>query len=470
MATEAPARVSLAQKLFQPVDISSLAAFRILFGALMLASVLRFWSNGWIRDIYVLPPFHFHWLGFSWVSPWPGIGMHVHFAVLGLASLFIMLGLFYRVAAVIFFLAFTYVELIEKATYLNHYYLISLLGLLMIFLPLHHAASIDALRKPHLRRDTAPAWVLWLLRFQIGIVYFFAGFAKLGPDWLLRGEPLGIWLAAHTDIPVVGPLLAEHWVARAASFFGAAFDLSVVFFLLNKRARPYAYAMVVVFHAITGYLFPIGIFPWVMSGSALIFFPPDWPRKLLSRIRWKGQSIAEKSVDVEPIASPARSSLSRMQRLTVVLLGLYVFVQLAVPLRRFLYPGNTAWTEEGFRFSWRVMLVEKVGFVEYNVRDKATGRSVVVDPARYLSPLQVKMMSTSPDMILELARHIAMRERQKGRDVEVRADAFVTLNGRPSRRLIDPTTNLAEEHDSLRPKRWILPLDDASKSSEIGKL
>lgn len=273
MATDAPTRASLARSLFQPIDNASLAAFRILFGALMLASIVRFWSYGWIRDIYIAPPFHFHWLGFSWVSPWPGIGMYIHFAVLGLASLLVMLGLFYRAAAALFFVTFTYVELVEKATYLNHYYLISLLALLMTFMPLHHTASIDALRKPHLRSDTAPAWTLWLLRFQIGIVYFFAGFAKIGSDWLLRGEPLGIWLAAHTDIPLVGPLLAEHWVARAASFFGAAFDLSVVFFLLNKRARPYAYAMVVVFHAITGYLFPIGVFPWVMSGSALVFFP-----------------------------------------------------------------------------------------------------------------------------------------------------------------------------------------------------
>jgi hypothetical protein len=43
--------------------------------------------------------------------------------------------------------------------------------------------------------------------------------------------------------------------------------------------------------------------------------------------------------------------------------------------------------------------------------------------------------------------------------VEVQADAFVTMNGRPSQRLIDPTTNLANEEDSLWPKRWILPID-----------
>lgn len=446
------------RKLFQPVDIASVAAFRFLFGALMFASVIRFWAYGWIREIYIAPPFHFHWLGFSWISPWPGVGMYIHFAVLALASLCIMLGAWYRWATVVFFFAFTYVELIEKATYLNHYYLISLLGLLMIFMPLHHAASIDAWRIPGLRRDTAPAWVLWLLRFQVGIVYFFAGVAKLGPDWLLRGEPLGIWLAAHSEIPLVGRFLTERWAALGASWFGAVFDLSVVFFLLYGRTRPFAYALVVVFHGITGWLFPIGVFPWVMAGAALVFFPADWPRRLLARLSWKGRPLVSPFIDPPP--EDVRVSLSRLQRFGLVCLFAYMVLQLAVPLRRFLYPGNTAWTEEGFRFAWRVMLVEKLGFVEYRVKDKVSGRVQVVDPARYLSPLQVKQMAMSPDMILELAQHIANEARGQGRDVEVQADAFVTMNGRPSQRLIDPTTDLAKERDSLWPKRWVLPLDD----------
>lgn len=468
MQTEKKTVSRLWEMMFQPVDIASVVAFRILFGLLMFASVVRFWAYGWIRDIYIAPTYHFHWLGFSWVNPWPGIGMYVHFAVLGLASLLIMLGLFYRAATALFFVAFTYVELVEKATYLNHYYLISVLGLLMIFLPLHHAGSLDVLRKPELRRNTIPSWVLWLLRFQIGVVYFFAGVAKLGPDWLLRGEPLGIWLAAHTHIPFVGPLLAERWVAVFASYFGAAFDLSVVFFLLNRRTRPFAYALVVVFHAITGFLFPIGVFPWVMTGGALVFFPADWPRALLAKLpRFQSWLLERREIEAN-VEMPPR--LTSWQRFGFVLLGLHVILQVALPLRRFAYPGNTAWTEEGFRFAWRVMLVEKMGFVEYRVTDKVTGRTSILDPARYLSPLQVKQMAISPDMILEFAQYVAADELRRGRRVEVRADAFVTMNGRPSQRIIDPTTNLALEKDSLLPRPWILPLDDESSSRIIGQL
>lgn len=466
MQTEKKATLRLWEMMFQPVDISSVVAFRILFGMLMFASVVRFWAYGWIREIYIAPPFHFHWLGFSWVNPWPGVGMYVHFALLGLASVFIMLGLFYRAATIVFFVAFTYVELVEKATYLNHYYLISVLGLLMIFLPLHHAFSLDAWRNPRLRRQTVPAWVLWLLRFQIGVVYFFAGIAKIGPDWLLRGEPLGIWLAAHTSIPVIGPLLAERWVALFASYFGAAFDLTVVFFLLNRKTRPYAYALVVVFHAMTGFLFPIGVFPWVMTGAALVFFPADWPRTLLAKFpRWR-HLMEPRMKETNEVNAPR---LTSWQRVGFVLLGVHVLLQLALPLRRFVYPGNTAWTEEGFRFSWRVMLVEKMGFVEYRVTDRATGRTTIVAPARYLSPLQVKQMAISPDMILEFAHYLAADQRRQGRNVEVRADAYVTMNGRPSQRIIDPTTNLALEKDSLLPRPWILPLADEANGKIAGR-
>ncbi|MDC3960563.1 HTTM domain-containing protein [Polyangium jinanense] len=459
--TETSPRESLVERLFRPVDIASLAAFRILFGALMLMSIVRFWANGWIRDFYIAPPFHFHYFGFSWVSPWPSWGMYAHFVVLGLASALVMVGLFYRAAAAVLFVAFTYVELLEKATYLNHYYLISILSFLMIFLPLHRAASIDAWRNPALASRTAPAWALLLLRFQIGVVYVFAGIAKLGSDWLLRGEPLGIWLSAHTDIPLVGPLLAEHWVARAASFAGAAFDLTVVFFLLRDRTRRFAYAAVIGFHFITGMLFPIGVFPWIMSASALIFFPPSWPRPLLARLsRRFACSIPEDLTAPEP-----PRTLGAWQRMGLALLAVHAIVQIALPLRHFLYPGNTAWSEEGFRFAWRVMLVEKLGYVELRIHDHATGRTIRAEPSRWLTPLQTKMMAQSPDMILELAHHVADDYTRRGKHVAVYADAWVTMNGRPSRRIIDPSVDLTTVQDSLLPKPWILPLDDNAEAS-----
>ena len=209
--------------------------------------------------------------------------MQAHFILLALLAVGIALGLFYRVCAALFFLGFTYVELIDQTNYLNHYYLISLLSGLLIFLPANRAGSLDAWRKPQLRADAVPAWTLNLLRFQIGLVYIFAGLAKISADWLLRAEPLRIWLAARSAIPLIGPLLSQLWTAYVASWFGAVFDLTVVFCLLCGRTRRMAYALVVVFHVATWVLFNIGMFPWVMLVAATVFFPADWPRHWLRR-------------------------------------------------------------------------------------------------------------------------------------------------------------------------------------------
>ena len=105
--------------------------------------------------------------------------MYVHFGGLGLLCILILLGLWYRAAMILFFLGFTYIFLLEQALYLNHFYFISLLSFLMIFVPAHHALSVDAHRSPELRSETTPAWSLWMLRAQIGIVYFYGGLAKL---------------------------------------------------------------------------------------------------------------------------------------------------------------------------------------------------------------------------------------------------------------------------------------------------
>jgi vitamin K-dependent gamma-carboxylase len=90
-----------------------------------------------------------------------------------------------------------------------------------------------------------------------------------------------------------------------------------------------------------------------------------------------------------------------------------------------------------------VMAMEKAGLATFRVRDPASGAAWVVDPRDELTKLQATMMATQPDMIADYARHLAAKARRAGRgDVEVRADVFVALNGRPSRRFVDPDVDL----------------------------
>jgi len=438
---------ALARRAAEPVDGSSVAVFRIAFGVVALAAVVRFFAHGWIDQLYVDPAHHFSYVGFEWVRAWPAPWMHVHFAALGLLALAIMLGWRYRAAALLFTLGFTYVELIDKTTYLNHYYFVSLASLLLFLLPIHRGWSLDA------RRGGSPATVprgaVWALRAQVALVYCFAGLAKLNSDWLLDAAPLRIWLPQHADAPIVGPLLDELWVAYAFSWAGAAFDLSIVAWLLWGRSRPFAWVVLAVFHLVTGQLFMIGVFPWLMTAAALIFFAPDWPRRLAARFSRRPPPL--------PTTPPSESGKPSRWIRAALLIGLLVLaVQVAVPLRHYLYPGSVRWNEEGYRFSWRVLLTEKVGMVDYRVTDRAGGRTWHVDPSAYLSPLQEERMTTQPDLILATAHFIRDDYAASGLDVEVRADAFVSLNGRPYARLIDPQTDLARERQGIGAKRWIL--------------
>lgn len=151
---------SLLRRFFAPVDIASLVFIRIAFGGILLWEVWRYFDQGWIADYWIEPSFNFTYYGFSWVKPWPGQGMYWHFAILGMLAICIIGGLGYRVSTVLFFLGFTYVFLLEQANYLNHFYVVCLLSFLLIFIPGHHAFSVDAYLCPHLRKKTSPAWAL----------------------------------------------------------------------------------------------------------------------------------------------------------------------------------------------------------------------------------------------------------------------------------------------------------------------
>lgn len=421
-------------RLARPIDPAGLGLFRAAFGALMLIATIRYAANGWIEGQLTAPLFHFTWPHLEWIRPLPGIGTHLVFALMAAAALALALGVHARPAALLFALLFTYVELIDIANYLNHYYLTSLIALLLAATPSDRAFALRP--SPH---PTIPAAAHHLLRAQFALVWLYAGLAKLDPDWLIRAEPLRTWLAARADLPLIGPLLAAPPTAWIMSWAGAAFDLTIPFLLLHPRTRRPAFLLAAAFHLTVWALFPIGIFTPLMLLGATLFFPPDWPRRRPHPL----------PATPHPIPRPA-----------LALAALYLTLQLLIPLRHHLYPGPVNWTEEGFRFAWRVMLIHKTGRAEFRVVTDDHTR--VVHPAEHLTALQHEQMVTQPDLIHAFAHELARRARARGhRDVRVYADAWVSLNGRPARRIIDPTIDLAAEpRATFAPARSILPLAD----------
>lgn len=437
----------------------TLAFFRLAFGLMMLFSIVRFLSYGWVEKMYIKPQFHFTFYGFEWVRPL-GDFTYVLFLICGLSALMVAIGYKYRIAILVFFLSFTYIELMDKTTYLNHYYFISLVSFIMIFLPANAAYSVDAYRNNAFAFQRVPAWTVDVLKLMLGIVYFYAGLAKLNSDWLLEAQPLKMWLPMSGGMPVVGSFLRENWIHYFFSWSGALYDLTIPFLLLYRKTRFFGFILVVVFHVFTKMLFPIGVFPYVMIISTLIFFESGFHYKVLqwlfSKLKLDTSRFENNKVKIQ--------GFKYTNQIKLGFLAFFMMLQLLIPFRYLLYPGELFWTEEGFRFSWRVMLMEKSGYTQFKVIDAKTKEAIHVDNSLFLSPFQEKQMSFQPDFILEYAHYLHDYYKNLGyNEPEVYVESYVALNGRLSQKYIDPNVNLAKENESFKHKTWILPFTDEIK-------
>lgn len=434
-------------------EAAPLAAFRILFGILMLVSTIRFWHHGWIEKFYINPIFHFKYYGFEFVTV-PGSYTYLLFIALAICCVLISLGYKYRISITLFFILFTYIELMDKTTYLNHYYFISVLSFLLIFLPANVYFSIDAKKNPTISFEYIPKWTIDSIKFLLFIVYFYAGLAKLNKDWLLEALPLKIWLPSKYSIPVLGDFMHYDWIHYLFSWSGAVYDLTIVFFLLYNRTRKFAFIVVIIFHVLTRVLFEIGMFPYIMIMVTLIFFEAPIHKKILTFI---SKIFGTNLISFDNSKSFSYKNHIR-EYLAVSIVCLFMLFQVVFPFRHLSYPGNLFWTEQGYRFSWRVMLMEKAGYAQFEIVNSETGSRFYVNNRDFLSTFQEKQMSTQADFILEYGQYLGEHFKSQGHEnVQVFVESYVSLNGRASRKYIDPKIDLMGINVDLKHKTWILP-------------
>lgn len=445
------------QYLKKTTHAAPLAIFRIATGCMLFLSIIRFWANGWIEELYIKPNYFFGFYGLEFIKPL-GNYTYILFMVCAVAAVLVAIGLWYKQAIFALFLSFTYIELMDKSTYLNHYYFTSLVLFLLVFLPVHRYFSVDAYRNKSLNTSFIPQWNVDVIKFLVLILYFYAGLAKLNSDWLINALPLKIWLPARNDMPIIGWLFNYKITAYIFVWVGCIYDLTIGFLLWNKKTRILAYVSVVIFHFVTAILFPIGMFPYIMMVTALIFFSAQFHQNIISTLnRWlklPAEFIQNQQTFIyKPFALKFR----------ILALSIFFFVQLIVPFRYMLYPQELFWAEEGYRFSWRVMLIEKAGYAQFTVKGD-NGKAIVVNNRDFLTVLQEKMMSTQPDFILQYAHLLRDYYNDNGYpNPQVFADVYVSLNGRIGQIFVDPQIDLAKEQESFKPKNWILPLNDEIK-------
>ncbi|MCA0152593.1 HTTM domain-containing protein [Winogradskyella vincentii] len=429
--------------LFKHIDNSGLVVFRIVFGLLCFLESVGAVFTGWVKRTLIEPDFTFSFIGFEWLQPLPGNWMYAYYIIMGLFGLLIMVGYKYRFSMLMFAIMWTATYLMQKSAYNNHYYLLFILSFLMVFLPAHRYASIDAKLKPSIKQISMPSWCKWVFVIQLFILYTYASIAKLYPDWL-DTSVIELLMRGKANYPVIGVLLQQKPIHYFIAYGGILFDGLIIPLLLFKPTRRIAFFASIFFHLFNSIVFQIGIFPYLSLAFSLFFFSPETIRALFLK---KKPLYIENEV---PVPKYGKAIIS--------VFIIYFLIHLALPLRHHFFQDDVLWTEEGHRLSWRMMLRAKSGKASYKVIDSETKEIWPIKLEDYLTKKQMNGASTKPDIIWQFAQILKEDFAKKGKTVEVYARTYIRVNNQPSKLLIDPNIDLAKEQwYHFKHHDWIMP-------------
>jgi len=104
------------------------------------------------------------------------------------------------------------------------------------------------------------------------------------------------------------------------------------------------------------------------------------------------------------------------------------------------------------------MLRSKSGTLNVYIADREIGKKELYDYSEILGKKQNAAVRAKPDLMWQLAQKIKEIEAEKGRDVAVYLEAYVSINGGPYHPFTDPDIDLAaEKWHPFQHSEWILP-------------
>ncbi|MFT4981140.1 MAG: vitamin K-dependent gamma-carboxylase [Bacteroidia bacterium] len=430
-----------------PVNSKQLGVFRILFGVITIIEVIYYYRIGYVQNLFVLPKLLFSYEFFPFGILPEGL-MHLMIGGLALSSVLITLGLYFRWAVAYFFLVFTYFFLLDQSNYNNHFYLFSLISFLLCFTNADASYSLAKSRwAPQI-----PRWQIRIFQFQIGVVLFFGGIAKINPFWFdfhpiteilsVKAESSGLEFLNHS---------ITHYVLMIG---GLVFDLLAVFLLLMKRTRMLAIGLVSFFNLANSWLFDdIGSFPLFMMFSLFLFLDDDE----LDKLPLPRQKI------IKPVFKT-----NSLKHIGVGFALVYVLLQVTLPLRHFLYHGYPDWTGEGQRFAWRMKIqYREFDRVTFSLTAKESELEEILLPEQHITIHQYRQMTNSPQSLVLFAEYAEglAKKRNPNMHFMVKCNAKVKFNGSEYVNIFASNLDILEAsrtHKSYND--WIEPMPTAYKN------
>uniref|UniRef100_A0A0A9YUT8 Vitamin K-dependent gamma-carboxylase n=1 Tax=Lygus hesperus TaxID=30085 RepID=A0A0A9YUT8_LYGHE len=461
---------SFTDLLFQPADPSSLAVVRMLFGVLMMIDTIeeRGLSDA---DLRWGDPEECRFPLFDFLAPLPLEWMCMLYLVMLVGAAGIAIGASYRLSCLAFIIPYWYIILLDKTAWNNHSYLFGILGFLFLFSDAHRYWSYDAWTGKVAKITSIPVWNYAILRFQLFLLYFYAGLKKIDGDWL-TGQSM-THLATHWVFDPMRLFLSFHqidlWIIHV---FGFLLDLTVGFLMYIDRTRPVASLFLISFHLMNAQMFYIGMFPYVCLATMPLFFDNDWPRKVARR--WRGESTLK--TDLKKKMDKENPTVSGPIKRKFVAFGFlcHVALQLFLPYSHCITKGYNNWTNGLYGYSWDMMVhTWSSTLTTIKIENKDNGEDIYLSPTAWVS---TDKWFKHADMAYQYAhclkRHIDATEAEM-KNYSLHFDIWMSLNGRFQQRMYDPTVDILEAPWSpFRQTPWVMPLlsDLSDRRQKMGEI
>lgn len=419
----------LQRQLFEPASVFPLVALRIAFGFTMFSWSVLMMLSGRVSEIYAPQKIQIPYVGLEWLQPLPVAGMLLVFVIMALSALALGAGYRYRLSTGLFFVLFAYVAFIDRASYLSYYYFVLLLCLMLWVSPAHRMFSFDLLRKPDIRVDYTPGWLLMAFKIQVVMVFFFAGMAKLNSDWLYSGSQMTRWL--QDILGGSGEFIGRNtWIPVGLSWLLVLFDFIMPHFLLDPRTSHRAF-WVVVMVQLAGMMFlPTGIFPLLVVLSCTVFLPGTLVHNFFSRIAYFLYDIFQFRSEV---FTPGETLMLqfRSRMIFPVLVMAFLGIQILIPVGMYLNMGSIRWASTAFHFSWDMRLHESPHLLEFYSKDVSTGAVAKIETGSLISRHQQEQMAQDLSLLKGFISQLKSREELGLNRPEIQIEAVRCLPDAP---------------------------------------